>query len=1262
MMRRLALGLLPLLVACAQEGAIDMRFRVADDVSLEGAWLHVSVREADGPVLGADVSRIDDGRIDLSIRHGEDRVATVEVRDGPDPATAAIRGYGISAPFTLEPGQAEAVEVPIDIGAVARVNRLAAPEARGGLVRTPTVQLELTISRNDIARVTLAQDPGLTLGRVEAEVDGGTFTVEYDLDAACRALDACADGPRSVFARVTDEAGYPSEVVDLALQLDTTPPAVVPGTASVQFEAPGRFVEVNQADEGFEVRLSFVVSEALTATPTLALTDSGLPFRFEARANSAWVFVRTIGPDDPDGLQQPVLTAEDRAGNRAELALTATYRVDRDPPGAPDVETPGRIVYRRAPFGTPERPAAHFEVVGADGAVSPFAFVQAYDQATVFDGTRVVAVRLGEGQADAQGAFRLDLAPFDRARVYVLAISASGSVSGPTASLVQHAQYVTPGHAAQPGASPAEAVVRPSLGAGPAPISGEATADRAALLDEGGGTVEVQAPLRYTRYSPTASPAPDARRFAGVTYDPLREELLVVGGRSVRDLVQRDVWAWDGRAWRQSTADGFPACEDGTGFGDDPFGYLAYAGSLSRTVLLCRFLDPVAPPPLSSGETDELRAYGWDGAAWGPIALHGAAPVGRVGHAVAYDPARRQLVMFGGNTGSLQVAGPDAPGFRETLGDLWALEAVLPTALAGTDTPNAQASLRWVQLSPEGPTPGPRDRAALVWDPAREVLVLFGGFGPNRAPLDDLWTWDGTSWTEIPRAGSWPAARGGHTMVFDPRTGRVGLLGGTDIEPTARQLVRQDAGRADGFWWDGTAWNAMDVGSAAGIGVVAGSLPDAPPVQLTAPPFTLEEVRPADTYGLLAKGRLLRTPSADTPPVSIFTDSALDAPREEIVLVGVETGETWRWSTSGWRQRDAGPGPEGDADAVVHDPILDRTYAWARTFALNPSRLFVLDPVGSWALVEPAVRPRSADLTEPLLSFFDADRQQMVTYLAPSSGGWSLWGFDGAAWTRLEEGAATHGLSEAARIGDLGGGDFLVSDNARAFAYVGQSFSPAPPAPPGHLAFDAGRGRLMSFEDEGEVYERALDGTWARVATENALPVTGIDPGPTQHHFDAAGRRFWTTLGSAPGQAPGAVFALDVDPATRPALLTRLDLEAARVPAGLVTALSVEAVAGGAAYEVATARAGVEVVGYDPGLGRWRSLDASSATAESPAALVARAEGELASQLVLTRPARAILAVTTAGARGQPTPGAPPPRLVVDRLFLRVDYRLTETE
>ncbi|MBK8975654.1 MAG: hypothetical protein IPM29_06985 [Planctomycetes bacterium] len=159
----------------------------------------------------------------------------------------------------------------------------------------------------------------------------------------------------------------------------------------------------------------------------------------------------------------------------------------------------------------------------------------------------------------------------------------------------------------------------------------------------------------------------------------------------------------------------------------------------------------------------------WDGSEW-TERTPATSPPPLTGHAMAFDPFRRRVVLFGGST----TGGAFSAATWEWDGGTWTRR---PTARQ----PSARAS------------------HAMAFDPRRGVVVLFGGF--DGSFRDDTWEWDGESWTQIVPSRR-PTGRAGHKVAFVPAVdgGGVLLFGG-----------RGSSGRRDDTWrYDGTDWTELN--------------------------------------------------------------------------------------------------------------------------------------------------------------------------------------------------------------------------------------------------------------------------------------------------------------------------------------------------------------------------------------------------------------------------------------------------------------------
>lgn len=151
----------------------------------------------------------------------------------------------------------------------------------------------------------------------------------------------------------------------------------------------------------------------------------------------------------------------------------------------------------------------------------------------------------------------------------------------------------------------------------------------------------------------------------------------------------------------------------------------------------------------------------------------GAVPSPRLDAALAFDAARDQLVVFGGNN----------PGFA-LLDDTWRWNGTTWT------------------LAPTPTRPPARLGAAMAFDRTRSVVVLFGGQSSGGGPFPyfaDTWEWNGVVWQQRLPSTS-PPARLLPSMAFDPVSGGVLLFGGIGSGPGSGTIY------TDSWTWNGTNW------------------------------------------------------------------------------------------------------------------------------------------------------------------------------------------------------------------------------------------------------------------------------------------------------------------------------------------------------------------------------------------------------------------------------------------------------------------------
>ena len=188
----------------------------------------------------------------------------------------------------------------------------------------------------------------------------------------------------------------------------------------------------------------------------------------------------------------------------------------------------------------------------------------------------------------------------------------------------------------------------------------------------------------------------------------------------------------------------------------------------------------------------------WDGKTWAQVAAD-VAPSGRMGAALAYDPARKSLILYGGE---------DSSGMN-----------------AYDETWEFDGARKWSQLKTVG-SPGGFFYHGMVTDTTRNKILLFGGInnymvkppvggGPVRNPIsNEVWEWDGSTmtWTDrTPTATTnVPSGRQNPIMAYDEGRRKLFLYDGAN-----------NGGSMSMFWeWDpvSAGWTSRDTGDSLGYG------------------------------------------------------------------------------------------------------------------------------------------------------------------------------------------------------------------------------------------------------------------------------------------------------------------------------------------------------------------------------------------------------------------------------------------------------------
>ena len=269
------------------------------------------------------------------------------------------------------------------------------------------------------------------------------------------------------------------------------------------------------------------------------------------------------------------------------------------------------------------------------------------------------------------------------------------------------------------------------------------------------------------RMTGDANAIPSARMWASLISDDSSGLLELMGGGQLPEaLPSRGVWELDPVK---------PVFVDRTDPSDIPSpreSYaMAYNPSTGKTYLFGGWGNGQYP-------LDDL--WQWDGQLWAEVAVDGRPP-GRSDAAMAYDPIRKSLILFGG------VCNAGAIGYCD-------------------DTWEFSSGNQWTQLAPDQ-SPPQLAYHGMVTDAGRGRILLFAGANTTGStPIVDtneVWEWNGaaSTWTNRTPAAfnSMPRAQESPLLAFDEGRQKMSLL---------------DAGTSVLWEWDPISggWESRDLG------------------------------------------------------------------------------------------------------------------------------------------------------------------------------------------------------------------------------------------------------------------------------------------------------------------------------------------------------------------------------------------------------------------------------------------------------------------
>jgi hypothetical protein len=364
------------------------------------------------------------------------------------------------------------------------------------------------------------------------------------------------------------------------------------------------------------------------------------------------------------------------------------------------------------------------------------------------------------------------------------------------------------------------------------------------------------------------------------------------------------------------------------------------------------------------------------------------------------------MIVFGGYHAGYR--GADAG----PLNDTWALSlSDPPTWTPLSDRP------AWTPLSPAAPAPSARYDQSAVYDPARDRILVFGGFDGEKR-LNDVWSLSlrgRPRWRALNPAGPLPTPRLEHAAIYDPAGDRMVIF----------------SGLADGYVSDTwslslhgkNVWTPINALSEPSVRWGHSAIYDPVRARMVVFGGTADGYRlVSEIWGLSLSAAPtwtnLTTP--DTPPQARWGLSALyDAAHTRVILFGGYddqrglVNDAWMLSLATkpvWtmlQPSGTAPSPR-EGQTAIYDPVRDRMLVFGGETGLPnmSNEVWALSLSGdpAWARLTP-----TGDTPVPRAShtaIYDAAHDRMVVFggVSPSAylgDVWSLSLSPEPAWTSL---------------------------------------------------------------------------------------------------------------------------------------------------------------------------------------------------------------------------------------------------------------------
>lgn len=258
----------------------------------------------------------------------------------------------------------------------------------------------------------------------------------------------------------------------------------------------------------------------------------------------------------------------------------------------------------------------------------------------------------------------------------------------------------------------------------------------------------------------------------------------------------------------------------------------------------------------------------------------------------------------------------------------------------------------WRRLEPEGIAPAGRMATAHVIDPARDRVIVYGGYG-HRNFYRDTWALElapALRWVRLPDG---PSGRHETTAIVDPATQRMLVFGGKDRYQFFGELY------ALSLDTDPPAWSLVDQGAVApGPRETRAVLDPARRRFVTTLGFEpYQHVDDAWAFDLDGGGWTMLAPAGGGPIARRGQSATLDGGLDRMLVFG--GSDDWNWWDETWAfdlpsatwtlVNPNGPKPSPRyGQNMVHDPVRDRLVMFAGYGPTVPSDTAGGVPLGGY--------------------------------------------------------------------------------------------------------------------------------------------------------------------------------------------------------------------------------------------------------------------------------------------------------------------------